>query len=1296
MAGNALQSMVRSRQLKQTGDQAQQEVQQAQAEVQQYEQGIKQYEKDFQNYLQTDSGKMQYVQESGIKPSGVIYGKLGKGYSQQVFAKVYDTPYGQVTDRTPEYEARAMEAKVQARDLGFKNVAEMQQSFAMAGRTGNVFITPSGRAIPLNVEGANKLQEQMTTDFSSTTMRIPEFEQKYGVSMVDIVNKNTQDVYNQALEYHKNPNPMSITITTVGPTYAGQPNTVANIKTLQSLGSKFTNPFISTSNVISSFGKETVQIQTPLNELSSQVTLNPFKIITNPNVATGIETGARYLGERVSSGLTNIGYKGFQWSKGGDVKLLNPVQSGTFQYNGMGQPIRFTEQNITIPEKRILTPSQVGKGVETVAALSPWLIPGLEFGVATSYISRGVQQSIKPPIQYGERPVDITDAEWNTYKQEVDSYNKAQRIGAGLDIAFGTLPFAARALKPVKEFVFNPRVMNAKVGKIEFERIFGYAPTKVDGFKAGSKTIVLPSRFKEFISSKIVIGKEGLYSSIPPVSFKPANLKIYSGIPFKDRTGYNTALQTLTKSGYKEQVARDILRFRRPTYNPVGIKAVSFQDSLNIGRYQAAKGYLVSSGYKPAQAKSMLKLEVGRGKGVTFFETKGTVTGKAIDPYTGKVKAVKTYDVIGITGQKQPTKLLDVSLINEEMSKQKVQVESKLFLSSVEPPKRVGGKLVGKKELATGTAKGEFDVVSTFNKEGEVVNTAGFGRVRTNVKDVGIIGIRQPSKLVFNKKVSGIDIKAFVEGEGKQFFKLSKTPESATSLSNIISVSEKGKPAVKDILGIKFTGELIPSKGVSISTTSLDKVRVKGYNNVKSYLRDYKGLKVSREVSKDTGQTFVPKERLYRNGEFSIDVTGQPNPKGLPGAKYPEEAVKNLMNWGKQKPEEVKALFKDLSKVYKPKEMSMEEFRDSTEKAVKNLNDWAKSNPNKVKALFKDLNRMNGPAVEVKVVEKKLTGIDVNLASKSLEQSAAKFAEKKAVSSVTPRVIQKADAAPFYVGGTGRLEETILKSSPAVRGTLGFEAEVFGPLTLTRPDIKVKDNILEPKILTRQLGILQVRKLNFDKLDMKLEQRMLNEKLDARLDNKLQERLQQKLDKKLEQKLNQKMEQKLSQRELLKLQTPQIRVTTRTPKPREIKKPKKLDLPFPTFEGVKKKRRELEVVNKSKANSYELLTRVKGKETLIGSRLTKQAALDIGTATTLFGKGKASALSASIILRASKEKAVKVSTRGEFAKFGGLFREGKVKGKGAEITLVQKERARLNFQPERLAITKSRRGGFRI
>lgn len=1201
-----LQAQVQRGQIKQVGEQAQQEVTKAQQEVTQYQQDVQKFEKDYNDYLQSDSGKLQYVQETGIKPSGVIYGKLGKGYANQVFANVYQTPYGEVVDRSPEQAARQMEAKVQARDLGFKNAAEMQEGLARAGQMGNVFISPSGRAIPLNQAGVESLQKEMASVNPYTT-KLSDFTTRYGVTLQDIemAGRQTQP---------------SVTVTTTQPTvlygtqalkdYAAGNIPKTNVQALTQLGSRaFSSAFISPTQAVSSFNQQ----QTALTKLGSQANLSPIKITSQyiKVVPQAAEQFGGYVSGKVSTGLNNIGWQGFETKNiplptgRGFLQAATGIRLPTLREsvekaNGVKTP--------RILPERLLTTSQVA-GTAGFAAQVPFWVGPQQYLTGAGYIARGVTEFVKPKIQYGERPEGITDDEWKTYTQQVDSYNKAQRLGAGLDVAFGSLPFAARALRPVKEFVFNPRVMSAKVGKIEFQKIYGYKPTKVDGFKPGMKTVVLPSRFNQFMGTKITV--DSFKPGVLTFDIKPTS-SIYSGVPFKDRVGYQKALQTLTKQGYSEQAAKEVLRFRRPTYQMAGTKAVTFQDSLNIGRYQSAKGYLVSSGVKPKEASSMLKLELGKAKDVTFFETKGTVTGKAIDPFTGKVKAVKTYDVTAITGQKQPDLFKEeLLLVTDDLSKQKVQVESKVFLSSIEKTRRVGGKLVGTKELATGVSKGEFDVFTTIGKEGQVEKTVGFGRVRTNIKDVGTIGIRQPSKLVFNKNVGDIKIKAFVEGEGKQFFKAAKTPESTTSLSNIITTSEKGTPAIKDILGVKFFGETIPTKGVSISTTSLDRIKVKGYKNVKPYTREYTGLKVSREVSKDTGKTFVPGKKVPTD-EFKLIVTEQPNPKG----------------------------------------------------------------PTKTKV---DIPRLDN-VPEVKVIQKKLGGVDINLANKALEQPVGTFAEKKAIQSISPKVTTRVQTTPFYVGGTGRLEQTILKSTPAARGVLRFETGFAGPLTIKRPETKVQLS-LEPKLQLKfiepqlQQRFLEPR-LEQKFIDMKLEQRFLEPKLEQKfMDLKLQQKF---IDQKLDQRLNQKLETKLSQRELLKLTTPNVRVTTKIPrpKPREPKL-KKTEFPFQTFERVKKKRK---LDNLSPTNEkFVAVTKRYGKEKVLGIGRTAREAEMIAKRSTL------ETLGATVKVRTTSGRQVQLAE-------DRLFRQSKTD----PLAIVQRQTARLASRGERREIKLARKGGFSL
>ena len=146
--------------------------------------------------------------------------------------------------------------------------------------------------------------------------------------------------------------------------------------------------------------------------------------------------------------------------------------------------------------------------------------------------------------------------------------------------------------------------------------------------------------------------------------------------------------------------------------------------------------------------------------------------------------------------------------------------------------------------------------------------------------------------------------------------------------------------------------------------------------------------------------------------------------------------------------------------------------------------------------------------------------------------------------------------------------------------------------------------------------------------------------------------------------------------------------------PKPTFKPKFTLSPKQTTKYPKRKVATKVKVKKS-FGSFDVYTRVKGKEVLVAPSVTKEAGLDIGAATTLFGKpGKATALSASIILKPSKAQARKVSTRGEFGKVKDMFRVGKVSGKGATLTLVQKETKRLGTSPERKAIIESRKGGI--
>lgn len=164
--------------------QAREKVGKAKEQITGYEEEVKQADKALKEYLTTDSGKMQYVQESGIKPSKTIYGKLGRGYASEPFAYVYDTPYGQVTDTSPEQKARYRDAKYEAKTSGFKSVKDMQESLEIAKAMGsNVYVTNTEKYIPINQAGVEQLNLQLNQELAGGKYDLKNINQRYGTNI---------------------------------------------------------------------------------------------------------------------------------------------------------------------------------------------------------------------------------------------------------------------------------------------------------------------------------------------------------------------------------------------------------------------------------------------------------------------------------------------------------------------------------------------------------------------------------------------------------------------------------------------------------------------------------------------------------------------------------------------------------------------------------------------------------------------------------------------------------------------------------------------------------------------------------------------------------------------------------------------------------------------------------------------------------------------------------------------------------------------------------------------------------
>jgi len=102
------------RQLRQQGGlegrQKQQQLQETRQNIDRFKKDIVRSQKGVEKFLKTDAGKLRYAKETGVEGKKV-WGKIARGYSAEVLAIEYDTPYGKVIDNSPRERALQRERK---------------------------------------------------------------------------------------------------------------------------------------------------------------------------------------------------------------------------------------------------------------------------------------------------------------------------------------------------------------------------------------------------------------------------------------------------------------------------------------------------------------------------------------------------------------------------------------------------------------------------------------------------------------------------------------------------------------------------------------------------------------------------------------------------------------------------------------------------------------------------------------------------------------------------------------------------------------------------------------------------------------------------------------------------------------------------------------------------------------------------------------------------------------------------------------------------------------------------------
>lgn len=1197
----------------------------AEQDIQSYNQGVNEYETQFNQYLQSDSGKLQFAQESGLKPVAFDTREVS-GF--QIKVPIYETPYGQVTDESVYVREAKQILNVEAKQLGFNNYRDMQD----AQKFGGTYVTSKGYEVNFDkgivtMPTSSGREVSPGTTIQDLKNNLPTFTPQTGNGVQDQVNFQP---YQQSNNFKSSVTGFATGVPLVSAKTVSAPSVPADKifgqDVLSKLGLRSGNIALSsamTSNkdgnvnvpnrgiignsvsldsqqqsrtglgslrdIISGFnakineptkvslGGENFRVvsatPTPSSTISTlpstnvipeyqyqralgnmpqiggtttgfvagktipervaQLSSNAFtktlgitpaevgrnikESVSLSNIA-GISAGIESLGSRaerkiVASGFGNIPTQ--------DVTFYQPY-SGTIETNLLtGKTSPYKETTVTVAGYNPVA-SAANIGVQSLAWLGP-----LQYVTGASYVARGVEGFKKPATSYGPRPEGVTDEEWADYQKQIDKYNRMQKIGAGLDIGLGALPFVARGSRALFERRFTvveePGIVTGlktrgrnvmAPAEVEFNTASG--KTVLRGFQgSGESEVAMPGR-RVILSSRIQdwLGLKPTYAGryTGDTLYKAPSLLFPGGraieISAKEaRAGYKKALELLQDRGLSEVQARSYLR----RVAPQTILSESSYRGLAVMPESEKLNVLFQGTRTDIPQKKFSFLSIGNGRGLLSV-TKG-----------GKARVIQ----IG-TGFEELKTIV---------------------------PKNVELGDVGEKTLFGGISK-EFDPLASVGK-----------RTRT-FKEIA------SAKKVAELKVDG-------QATREQF--------KVKSASKEVTI---GKP--RDV-----------SLNKADVTVVSPEVRARQVYDFKLGL---KSTFVKPTVVTD--DLFVSQEGFTKVAEEELSFRLAGDKSGL------------RLTVDKKTP-------------------------------------WSSSFP-----------KSELPTPSPKIETKNIVEATTPSLSSPKSSSGLRAVETN---------------APFYVGGTGRLEETILKSTPASRvASLSIKTEGPNVLSLPRENAVIDfRGVQDIGLGVSNVIVSRIGNLNVPEEINKLENPIKN------LDKQIQP-----LDTKLTSKQVSKVETRLSNKqESAQVSVSGIRSSTKLRTRANVKPRLKLKPRLPSSDLSLVKRSTSKISKRPKQSAYELSTRVRGKERIVASGLSERAALDIGTIVALRGGKNASSLSASIILRKTSGPIRNVQTRGEFAQYKNIFRPGKVQARGSELTLVQKDFYRLGTREERTDIQRARKGG---
>jgi len=169
-----------------------QDISRKEERVKEYKKQIKGAEAKVESYLRTDSGKLQYAKEHGIKAKKFERVTVGRSGDNYAYANIpiYETPYGEVKDFVKEQKAKSSfdraTAYGQAKELGFESVEDMQKGIEMSQLVGGGNILTEKGA--LNITKGTFTSKQLSPIGVAPVIeqsRVNPFEQQLGVSKMN-------------------------------------------------------------------------------------------------------------------------------------------------------------------------------------------------------------------------------------------------------------------------------------------------------------------------------------------------------------------------------------------------------------------------------------------------------------------------------------------------------------------------------------------------------------------------------------------------------------------------------------------------------------------------------------------------------------------------------------------------------------------------------------------------------------------------------------------------------------------------------------------------------------------------------------------------------------------------------------------------------------------------------------------------------------------------------------------------------------------------------------------------------